>query len=233
MLYERSFKKCFELFYGSADQYCIVGLLPGYLERPGSSLVAMVGALIKQSHNHHSGFYLDEFEKLFKLIAHNEFRGIPTLVIGVTFALLDFIEKFPIKLHHTIIMETGGMKGRRKEMTRKEVHQILTEATGISKIHSEYGMTELLSQAYSPGDGLFHCPPWMKVLIGDINDPLSVRAPVERAVSGLIKVIDLANIYSCSFIATEDIGRLHKNGSFEILGRSDTSLVRGCNLLVA
>lgn len=232
MLYEKSFLKCFELFYGSPDEYCIIGLLPGYLERPNSSLVSMVDTLIRKSKDQHSGFYLDEYEKMFHLIAHNEFREIPTLVIGVTFALLDFVEQFQINLKNTIIMETGGMKGRRKEITRKEVHEIIRERTGVSTVHSEYGMTELLSQAYSAGNGLFHCPSWMKVLIGDLNDPLSIISPNEKPVSGTIRVIDLANKYSCSFIATEDIGRLSKNGAFEVLGRSDTSLVRGCNLLV-
>ncbi len=192
----------------------------------------MVDTLIKQSRNAHSGFYLDEYEKLYRLLAHNEFRGIKTIVIGVTFALLDFVEQYEIKLDHTIIMETGGMKGRRKEITRAEVHDIICKRTGINSVHSEYGMTELLSQAYSLGEGIFHCPPWMSVFIGDINDPLSIVNPAEKHASGLIKVIDLANIYSCSFIATEDIGRLNRNGTFEVMGRSDTSLVRGCNLLV-
>ncbi len=231
-LYEKSFLACFELFYGNPADYCIVGLLPGYLERQNSSLVAMVDILIRQSRNAHSGFYLDEFEKLFRLLVHNEFRGVKTIVIGVTFALLDFAEQYEIKLNHTIIMETGGMKGRRKEITRAEVHEIIRNKTGVQSVHSEYGMTELLSQAYSLGKGIFHCPPWMRVLIGDINDPLGIVTPGEKHASGLIKVIDLANIYSCSFIATEDIGRLNRNGTFEVMGRTDTSLVRGCNLLV-
>lgn len=231
-LYERSFLDCFELFYGNPADYCIVGLLPGYLERQNSSLVAMVNTLIQHSRNSHSGFYLDEFEKLYRLIAHNELRGIKTLVIGVTFALLDFVEQYEMKLNHTTIMETGGMKGRRKEITRAEVHEMICRRTGVNYVHSEYGMTELLSQAYSSGKGIFSCPPWMKVLIGDINDPLNIISATDKSASGLIKVIDLANLYSCSFIATEDIGRLSRNGTFEVMGRSDTSLVRGCNLLV-
>lgn len=225
---------CFTSFYGEPHEYCIIGLLPGYLERQNSSLVAMTDTLIRASHNRFSGFYLDDYKKVYQIIAHNEFIGTKTLLLGVTFALLDFAAQFRLHLKKTIIMETGGMKGRRKEMIREEVHQILKDSFGVEAIHSEYGMTELLSQAYSSQAGIFKTPYWMKICIRDPYDPLrTVTAPTGyNAVSGLINVIDLANKYSCSFIATEDIGKLHRNGTFEVLGRSDTSLVRGCNLLV-
>lgn len=233
-LYEKCFLEGFRHFYGDVDQYCILGLLPGYLERQGSSLVAMADSLIKRSMNTHSGFFLEDHEKLFKILAHNEFSGQKTLLIGVTFALLDFSEKYQMHLKNTIIMETGGMKGRRKEMIREEVHQLLCDRLGVTSVHSEYGMTELLSQAYSYGNGIFKTPSWMKVLLRDPYDPLQPAKPSETSgvSSGMINVIDLANLYSCSFIATEDLGKLYRNGNFEVKGRSDTSLVRGCNLLV-
>ncbi len=231
-LYEESFVRGFESFYGDISNYCILGLLPGYLERKNSSLIGMVDTLIRRSGNPNSGFYLNEFDNLYRTLVYNELKGQSTLLIGVTYAFLDFASEFQMKLNHTIIMETGGMKGKRKEITREEVHHFLCDKLGVQKIHSEYGMTELLSQAYSKGGGIFNYPNWMKIMIRDINDPFSILFPGEKPVSGLINVIDLANLYSCSFIATEDIGRLYKNGEFEVLGRSDTSLVRGCNLLV-
>ena len=233
-LYRRTFSACFEKFYGPVSNKCILGLLPSYLERKHSSLVWMVDELIRTSNNALSGFYLDDHEKLHRSILHNEILKQPTLLIGVTYALLDFAEKFPMQLRHTIIMETGGMKGRREEMTRQEVHAILQKQLGISLVHSEYGMTELLSQAYSKGDGIFHCPAWMKVLGRDEDDPLNIPEVNEennRPLNGIINIIDLANIYSCSFIATEDAGRFYSNGSFEVLGRVDNSDVRGCSLM--
>ena len=190
---------------------------------------------MKAGNSNVSGFYLYDHEKLHRSIIHNELLKLPTLLIGVTYALLDYSEHYPMQLSHTIVMETGGMKGRRKEMTRKQVHEQLQKQLGVSLVHSEYGMTELLSQAYSKGDGIFHCPGWMKVLIRDEDDPLHVRAAprsLERPLTGVINIIDLANIYSCSFIATDDIGRLYSNESFEVLGRVDSSDVRGCSLLV-
>lgn len=232
-VYERSFMTAFRSFFGNPSEYCIIGLLPGYLERKNSSLVAMVDTLIKRSENTNSGFYLSEFEKVYQLLVHNEFKGQKTLLIGVTFALLDFVERYPMKLKNTIVMETGGMKGRRKEMIREQVHSILKERLGLNAIQSEYGMTELLSQAYSQGDGVFHCPSWMKVSARDLGDPLlTVEPSAAHTASGFLNVIDLANLYSCSFIATDDLGKVYKNGSFEVLGRGDTSIVRGCNLMV-
>ena len=233
-IYRKSFTSCFEKFYGPAEEKCILGLMPSFPERQNSSLVMMVDELIKKSHDAGSGFYLSNHQKLHRTILHNEIRKIPSLLIGLTYAMLDFAEKFPMQLRHTIIMETGGMKGRREEMTRQTVHRILQQQLGISLVHSEYGMTELLSQAYSKGDGIFHCPPWMNVLLRDGDDPLQVvpaSGIYERPVNGVLNIIDLANIYSCSFIATEDLGRLHPNGSFEVLGRMDNSDIRGCSLM--
>ncbi len=233
-LYRKSFTACFEKFYGLPANKCILGLLPSYLERKHSSLVLMVDDMIRISNNALSGFYLYDHEKLYRTILHNEILKLPTLLIGVTWALLDFAEKYPMQLRHTIIMETGGMKGRREELTRHEVHAILQKQLGIHLVHSEYGMTELLSQAYSKGDGIFHCPDWMKVLLRDEDDPLhtlEAKKENDKALNGLINIIDLANIYSCSFIATDDAGRLHSNGSFEVLGRVDNSDVRGCSLM--
>ena len=233
-LYRESFTTCFEKFYGPPRDKCILGLLPSYLERKNSSLVMMVESLIAAGENPLSGFYLYDHEKLHRTLMHNELLKIPTLLIGVTYALLDFAEKYPMQLRHTIVMETGGMKGRREEMTRQEVHAQLMESLGLSLVHSEYGMTELLSQAYSKGDGIFHCPGWMKVLLRDEDDPFKVSmAPGNnsRSVTGVINIIDLANIYSCAFIATDDIGRLHANESFEVLGRIDSSDIRGCSLM--
>ncbi len=233
-LYRESFTTCFEKFYGPPQDKCILGLLPSYLERKNSSLVMMVETLIAACENPLSGFYLYDHEKLHRTLMHNELLKVPTLLIGVTYALLDFAEKYPMQLRHTIVMETGGMKGRREEMTRQEVHARLMERLGLSLVHSEYGMTELLSQAYSKGDGIFHCPGWMKVVTRDEDDPFRIStAPgtESRPVTGVINVIDLANIYSCAFIATDDIGRLHANESFEVLGRIDSSDIRGCSLM--
>jgi phenylacetate-coenzyme A ligase PaaK-like adenylate-forming protein len=233
-LYTESFTKGFELFYGPVKDWCIIGLLPSYLERGNSSLVYMVNELISKSGHTDSGFYLHEHEQLFSLLKSLEKTGQKTMLIGVTFALLDFAEKYQVSLNHTIVMETGGMKGRRKEMIRQEVHDILQKAFGISSIHSEYGMTELLSQAWSKGDGIFQCPPWMKIVIRDEEDPLAIRitnSQQTKSITGAINVIDLANTWSCSFIATDDAGKLHKDGSFEVLGRMDNSDLRGCSLL--
>ena len=193
----------------------------------------MVSDLINLSDNSYSGFYLDDHEKLYQAIIHNEIREQPTLLLGVSFALLDFAEKYSIKLRHTIIMETGGMKGRREEITREEVHTILKNKLGVENIHSEYGMTELLSQAYSIEKGIFKCVPWMKVLVREENDPFAVTETPDgqKPSTGLINIIDLANLYSCAFIATDDVGKLYRNGSFEVLGRRDASDLRGCSLL--
>lgn len=231
-LYRQSFSKAFRLFYGEPADWCILALLPSYLERGNSSLVMMADQLIKDSGNSSSGFYLDDFERLASTIKQLEKEGKKTLLIGVTFALLDFAAQFPMQLQHATIMETGGMKGRRKEITRPEVHSTLQQAFGLKSIHSEYGMTELLSQAYSFGNGIFNCPPWMKILLREEDDPFAIHTPSPSGVvSGAINIIDLANIYSCSFIAAEDAGRLHADGSFEVLGRLDNTDIRGCSLL--
>ncbi len=226
-LYRQSFTKAFELFYGPVANWCILGLLPSYLEREGSSLVMMVDELVKMSGHPQSGFYLYDEEGLAKTLAGLETAAQPTILIGVTYALLDFAAKYPMPLRHTVIMETGGMKGRRREMTRHEVQAELMQALGVPKIHSEYGMTELLSQAYSKGEGRFVCPPWMKVLVRDEEDPLAVKA----AGKGVLNIIDLANIYSCSFIAVDDVGVIDTDGSFEVYGRMDNSDIRGCGLM--
>jgi hypothetical protein len=226
-LYKRSCFKGFERLYGNISDWCVLGLLPSYLERNGSSLVMMVDEFIKQSNHAESGFYLYDFERLASVLQELESRQRKTLLIGVTFALLDFAEQFPTTLKHTTVMETGGMKGRRKEMIRAEVHDLLTRNLGVKKIHSEYGMTELLSQGYSYGDGIFQTVPWMRILLRDEDDPLLIKEEGR----GLINVIDLANVYSCSFIATDDAGRLWKDGSFEVVGRFDNSDIRGCSLM--
>jgi len=226
-LYKESFNKAFELFYGKPEEWCIIGLLPAYLERTGSSLVLMADELVKQSHHPKSGFYLYEFDELAKVLKELEVKQQKTLLIGVTFALLDFAEAHPMQLQHTIVMETGGMKGRKKELTRAEVHAILKQQLGIQQVHSEYGMTELLSQAYSKGDGRFDCPPWMKMLVRDEEDPLLVRTSGR----GVVNIIDMANVYSCAFIAVDDAGIVYEDGSFEVQGRIDNSDLRGCSLL--
>ena len=238
--YETSSRKTFEHFYGSIKTWCFIGLLPSYLERKNSSLVYMAEQFIKLSGHPDSGFYLNDFEKLYSVIKELESKKQKTLLLGVTFGLLDFANRYKMRLTHTCIMETGGMKGRERlggigEITRHEVHDILKQSFGISEIHSEYGMTELLSQAYSKCDGLYYCPPWMKVLIRDEDDPLLVHVENDinnSHISGAINIIDLANIYSCCFIATDDVGKLYSNGSFEVLGRLDESDLRGCSLMV-
>ncbi len=232
-IYQESFTRCFSLFYDEPKEWCILGLLPGYLERKNSSLINMVRHLINLSDNSYSGFYLNDHKKLYQALVHNEIREQPTLLLGVTFALLDFAENYSIKLRHTAVMETGGMKGRREEITREEVHAILEERLGVENVHSEYGMTELLSQAYSKEKGIFRCPPWMKILIREENDPFAITGNVQaqKPSSGLLNIIDLANLYSCAFIATDDAGKLYRNGSFEVLGRRDVSDLRGCSLL--
>jgi hypothetical protein len=227
-LYRESFVKGFELYYGDARNYCILGLLPAYLERKGSSLIWMVNELMRLSDHRENGFYLYDFERLYRILLHLENNGQQTILIGVSFALLDFAEKYSMKLSHTVVMETGGMKGRRKEITRDELHKILKDSLGVSTIHSEYGMTELLSQAYSIREGIYKPVPWMKMLVRNEDDPVSVHHEGE----GLLNIIDLANIGSCAFIATDDVARLYEDGSFEILGRMDNSDIRGCSLLV-
>jgi phenylacetate-coenzyme A ligase PaaK-like adenylate-forming protein len=227
-LYRQSFNCAFEMFYGRPQDWCIIGLLPAYLERQHSSLVMMADELIKDSGHLESGFYLYEHEQLSQTLQNLESKQQKTLLIGVTFALLDFAESYPQQLKHTIVMETGGMKGRRREMTRLEVHNQLTKQLGVEKIHSEYGMTELLSQAYSKGDGIFVCPPWLKILVRDEEDPLTVRTKGR----GVINIIDLANVDSAAFIATDDVGMIYEDGSFEVFGRVDNSDIRGCSLMV-
>ena len=230
-IYTQSFTTSFKKIYGDLQGWCILGLLPSYLEKGNSSLVYMVDDLIKQSQHPQSGFYLYDLEKLKETLLSLERANQKILLIGVTYALLDFAEKFPMSLRNTIIMETGGMKGRREELTRMEVHDQLKKAFGKTEIHSEYGMTELLSQTYAKKEGRFQCPSWMKVLIRDDEDPLSTQFSTSGVVSGAINIIDLANVYSCSFIATDDVGKLYPDKSFEVLGRMDGSDLRGCSLL--
>lgn len=229
-VYNKSFLEGFKLFYGEPADYCFLALLPSYLEREGSSLIFMMDRLIKESKNPMSGFYLNEHEKLAERLKILKNKKQKIFLLGVSFGLVDFVEKYKIKIPDAIVMETGGMKGRRKEMVRDDLHSLLKESFGVEKIHSEYGMTELLSQAYSFGNGIFNCPPWMKILIRDINDPLSIN---KKNQSGGINIIDLANYNSCSFIATQDLGKIYNDNSFEILGRFDESDIRGCNLLIS
>jgi len=228
-LYRSSFQGGFEKFYGNPRDYCILALLPSYLEREGSSLVFMANELIENSKHSESGFYLNEYELLHEKLIELEQKKTKTLLLGVSFALLDFIEKYQLKLNHTIVMETGGMKGKRKEIIREELHNKLKNGFGVNKIHSEYGMTELLSQAYSSGNGIFKTPPWMQAYTRDTEDPLQIQ---QHNKTGGINIIDLANVYSCSFIATQDLGKTYADGNFEVLGRFDNSDVRGCNLMV-
>ena len=227
-LYEASYTKGFQSFYGNIEDYVVLALLPSYLERDGSSLIYMVNDLIRQSNHPENGFYLNNLEELAQKLRQLETKRQKTLLIGVSFALLDLVEQFQFQLKHTTIMETGGMKGRRKEIIRQELHQILKSGFGVSQIHSEYGMTELLSQAYSKGNGIFECPPWMRILTRDPEDALTIQQPNK---TGGINVVDLANINSCAFIATQDLGKVYNNGSFEIIGRFDNSDIRGCNLM--
>ena len=228
-VYENSFTKAFQYFYGNAEDYTILALLPSYLEREGSSLIYMVEHLIKLSKFNESGFYLNNTIELKHTLESLELQGRKTLLIGVSFALLDLVERFQFNLKSTIVMETGGMKGRRKELVRSELHEQLQKGFGVKHIHSEYGMTELLSQAYSKGNGIFSAPKWMRVLARDTDDALTV---LPSGKTGGINVIDLANINSCSFIATQDLGKVHNNGRFEVIGRFDNSDIRGCNLMV-
>ncbi len=227
-LYKHSFLKSFELFYGDVSQYCILSLLPSYREQGASSLVYMVDELIKESKNKLSGFYLNNYEKLAETINVLEEKNQKTILFGVTYALLDFAEQFPTKLKSTIIIETGGSKGKRKEYIKEELHNILKQSFCLENIHSEYGMTELLSQSYSKSNGVFKSPPWKKIIIRDPHDPFSI---VETNKTGGINIIDLANIYSCPFIATQDLGKTYEDESFSILGRFDNSDLRGCNQL--
>ena len=228
-IYKESYLKTFELFYGQPKDYCILALLPSYSERQGSSLIYMVDDLLSKSNHALSGYYLKSDEKLVKAIDQLRREKQKTLLLGVTFALLDFADAFKIDLSHCIVMETGGMKGRRKELVREDLHQQLKKAFAVNEIHSEYGMTELLSQAYSKGNGIFQCPPWMSVEAREIDDPLS---PALTQKTGGLNVIDLANLNSCSFISTQDLGKVYPDKSFEVLGRFDNSDIRGCNLLL-
>ena len=228
-LYENSYLTAFRHFYGDIEDYCVLALLPSYLEREGSSLIYMANDLIHKSKHPDSGFYLDDLDRLQKTLLELDARNTKTLLLGVSFALLDMAEKFPLKLKNTVVMETGGMKGRKKELIREELHQLLKKGFGVEAIHSEYGMTELLSQAYSQGNGRFFAPKWMKILTRETEDPLTLQ---KAGKTGGVNIIDLANIHSCSFIATQDLGKVHTDGSFEILGRFDHSDIRGCNLMV-
>lgn len=227
-IYRESFRKGFLNFYGDIKEYCILALLPSYLERDGSSLVYMAEDMVKQSGHADSGFYIHNYTDLVEKLKMLEKKGQKVILLGVTYALLKLAEEYPMPLKHTLIMETGGMKGKRKEMPRQEVHKILKNAFGVEHIHSEYGMTELLSQAYSKGEGVFYCPPWMRIAVRDLYDPFRIEM---HKGTGAVNIIDFANINSCSFIATDDIGMLSNNGSFQISGRIDHSDVRGCNLM--
>jgi phenylacetate-coenzyme A ligase PaaK-like adenylate-forming protein len=227
-LYEESFTRGFDYFYGDVKDYVILALLPSYLEREGSSLIYMVDHLIKASKHEESGFYLNNLQDLAKILIELEKKQQKTLLIGVSFALLDLVENYNFDLKHTIVMETGGMKGRRKEMIREELHHKLKSGFGVDQIHSEYGMTELLSQAYSKGNGVFECPPWMKVQARDTEDAFTT---LPYGKTGGLNIIDLANVNSCPFIATQDLGRIRPNSHFEVLGRFDHSDIRGCNLM--
>lgn len=228
-LYSESYRKAFQLFYGDISKFTVLALLPSYLESEGSSLIYMVDDLIIQSNNERSGYFLDDHKLLYQTLNELKESKTPVILIGVTYALLDFAENYSIEFPELIVMETGGMKGKRPEILRKELHEILCVGFGVQNIHSEYGMTELLSQAYSKGSGIFNCPPWMKVKIRDTNDPLTLLGAEQ---SGGLNIIDLANLHSCSFIATQDLGKIFEDGSFEVLGRFDNSDIRGCNLLV-
>jgi hypothetical protein len=228
-IYEESFLTTFRLFYGDEQKYRFLALLPGYLERNDSSLVYMIDCLVKKTRLNGSGFFLHNLDLLKEKLEESHAMACQTVLFGASYALLDFAERFPMNLEGVIVMETGGMKGRRREMVREELHDILCRNLNVAKIHSEYGMTELLSQAYSTGHGLFRCPPWMKILIRDTNDPLHLLPPGN---TGGINIVDLANLGSSAFIATQDLGKLNADGSFEVLGRFDDSDIRGCNLLV-
>lgn len=227
-LYHRTFMEGFRLFYGDPLEYVISALLPSYLERNGSSLIEMTSALIAATGHPDSGFFLHEHESLAQNLKKKRHDGRKNLLIGVTFGLLDFAEEYELNIPGLIVMETGGMKGRRKEMIREEVADVLCRSFGVNKVHSEYGMTELMSQAYSCGDGIFACPPWMRLFVRDTTDPLCTRTYGQ----GALNIIDLANVHSCSFIATQDLGKVLTNGLFEVTGRMDRADIRGCNLLI-
>ncbi|MCM4159426.1 acyl transferase [Antarcticibacterium flavum] len=228
-IYEESYNRAFRQFYGNVEEYVVLALLPSYLERDGSSLIYMANDLILKSKHPESGFYLDDLDILRHNLNRLDKAGTKVLLLGVSFALLDLVESSSFQLENTIVMETGGMKGRRKEMIREELHAILKKGFGVDAIHSEYGMTELLSQAYSRGHGIFQCPPWLKILIRDPEDALTY---LPEGKTGGVNVIDLANINSCSFIATQDLGKVKGRNQIEILGRFDNSDIRGCNLMV-
>lgn len=230
-LYETSFSNCFEQFFGIIEGYCVLGLLPSYLERKNSSLVYMVSWLIEHSKNALSGFYLYDFKKLSQTLQKASCLGQKVILFGVTYALLDFAEQYSQPLENVLIVETGGMKGRKEEMIKQELYTHLKKAFGISQIYSEYGMTELLSQGYAL-EGIFKTPPWMKILLRDETDPFAITESTDKPITGAVNVIDLANIYSCCFIATDDLGRLHPDNSFELSGRMDNSDIRGCSLMV-
>ena len=229
-IYDQAYKKSFNSFYGDISEYCFLALLPSYKENESSSLIYMMDGLINQSKNHNSGYYLRNYKELNTILKTLEKNKQKTILFGVTYALIEFAKLFPQHLKNTIVMETGGMKGKRKEMHKQEVHSILKKSFSIEKIHSEYSMTELLSQAYSKGENIFNSPAWMKILIRDINDPLSI---IGCNKTGAINIIDLANIYSCPFIATEDCGQLYNDNSFSVIGRLSETDIRGCNLLIA
>jgi hypothetical protein len=227
-LYEQSFCKGFEMFYGNPEKHCFIALVPSYMENESSSLLHMIDFFIQKSKYTESGYYLGHNDNLKSILIQLNKAKIPTILFGVTYALLNFAESSHLDLRNITIMETGGMKGKRKELTKEEIHKTLKESFGVQNIHSEYGMTELLSQAYSKGNNVFSCPPWMKILTRDAQDPFSWSANTK---TGGINVIDLANVYSCSFIETQDLGKIFDNGDFEIIGRFDNSDIRGCNLL--
>ncbi len=228
--YERSFLKSFRFFYGEPSDYVFLALLPSYLEREGSSLVFMCNRLIQLSGKNESGFFLHDTDQLKNVLIHCEKTAQKTILIGVGFALLDLADEFTFHLKHTLVMETGGMKGRKVEITRHELHQRLKKSFQVDEIHSEYGMTELFSQSYSKGKGIYFCPPQMKIIITALNDPFEILA---MGNAGRINIIDLANIHSCAFIATDDLGKLNSDGSFEVMGRIDNSDMRGCSLMVS
>lgn len=231
-LYDRSLMAGFRRNYGDPGNWCILALLPNYLEKGDSSLVYMADQWIQAGGHPDSGFYLDQFDRLHETLCRLAAAGQQTLLLGVTYALLDFSERYPGRLDNVVVMETGGMKGRKREMVRAEVHDILKQRWQLDAIHSEYGMTELLSQAYAPADGIFGCPPWMRVMIRAEDDPFDrTSMAADGPVTGLVDIIDLANCNACAFISTDDIGRLHPDGRFEIIGRLDNSDLRGCSLL--
>jgi phenylacetate-coenzyme A ligase PaaK-like adenylate-forming protein len=227
-VYEQSYLRAFRLFYGEPQGYCFLALLPSYLDRGTSSLLYMADDLIRLSGNALSGFINKDFEELNRRILLAKENGQKIFLLGVTYALLDFAEQYHIDMGDDIIMETGGMKGRRAELTREEIHAILGKAFQANAIHSEYGMTELLSQAYSAGGGIFHCPPWMRVIARDPYDPMSYAGAGK---TGALNIIDLANLYSCSFLSVSDLGKVYEDGSFEVIGRMDNADIRGCNLM--